>query len=409
MRYAEMKRLYDNEGTRYGHLADVMEGIEAGDIGHGRRMDGRGGYADEISIRDCFRAYIPNGEEIYNAMMFRKSGRMQFAEIREAAGDAINTGDFANITGQFMYNMMLEGYNYPQAVWPQLCETYKTTLLNGERIPGVGEFGYGGVEIVGEGERFPLLAPNEEWIDTPALNKRGFIAELTREMLMQDQTGLVAMRAKDGGKWLSINKDIRVIMAATGYLNNYSRNGVASNTYLTSGAYINKTSVPLVNWQSVQTAELLQAAITDPNTGTPIIVDNPRLLVPNALKRSANFLLQASQVAMVDNTPTANTVRAYGANPMNTGMWGGGRPDVVSNSFVGNTIVTGGSSNNTTAWFGGDFVKAILYKEAFGVEVTQAAPNSSEQFYRDIMMGWKFVEMGVPALRNPRYIYQGNS
>ena len=66
-------------------------------------------------------------------------------------------------------------------------------------------------------------------------------------------------------------------------------------------------------------------------------------------------------------------------------------------------------TGSTTKWYYGDFAKAILYKEAFGVEVTQAAPNNQEEFYRDIMQGWKFVEMGVPAIRNPRYVAQGNS
>ncbi len=274
LKYETMKRYYADESLRYGFLADLQEGLEAG-------AEGRTGglRPTDFSIRDCFRALINRGEEIYNAMMFRKSGGMRFADVREAAGDAINTGDFANITGQFIYNRMLEGYNYPQALWPQLCETYKTTLLQGERIPGVGEFGLG-VEVVGEGERFPLMGPNEEWIDTPALNKRGFIAEITREMIMQDQTSLVLKRAADGGKWLSINKDIRVIMAATGYLNNYSRNGIASNTYATSGSYINKTAVPLVNWQSVQTVELLFANIVDPSTGTPWTGHAPRASSP---------------------------------------------------------------------------------------------------------------------------------
>jgi hypothetical protein len=228
-------------------------------------------------------------------------------------------------------------------------------------------------------------------------------------MVIQDQTGLVLMRARDGGKWLSINKDIRIIQAATGYNNTYSRNGVASNTYQTSGSYINKTSVPLVNWQSVQTVDLLFANITDPNTGAPIIIETPITIVPNALKLTANFIQNASSVQMVDNTANPNTVRAMGGNPIANQFWGGARPDVVSNSFVGNTVVTGGVSNNTTAWFRGDFQRAIMYKEAFAVEVTQAAPNNMEQFYRDIMMGWKFVEMGVPAFKDPRYIAQGNS
>jgi len=364
---------------------------------------------DAFSIRNCFTAFVKEGEEILRLIdPRRKSGGFSIRDVYEAAGDTINSGDFANITGQFIWNRFLEGYNYPMALWPMLTQEYQTNFLNGERIPGVGEFGTAGIEVVGEGERFPTMGLNEEWIDTPPLQKRGFTCEITKEMTIQDQTSLVMERAAGGGKWISINKDIRCLQHVTGVVNTYSRNGVSSNNYQTAGSYINKTAVPLVNWQSVQTVELLLANITDPNTGTPVVLEATQFLVPLALKRTSNFLMQAGSVAMVDNTPTNNTVRSYGDNPMAQGYWGQKRADVMCNSFVGNTAVIGGTKNNTTSWWLGDFKRAYKYKQAWAAETTQMAPNSLESFHRDVVTGWKFTEMGTPMTENPRYAAQGN-
>lgn len=398
LKYAKLKRFYDDPSTRADLIEDLLEGLEDGTY-----------KPSDFSIRDMFRALIPGGPELCEMMSFRKSGGRSIRDVREAAGDAINTGDFASITGQFLFTRMLDGYNYPQALWPSLVETFDTQLLNGQRLPGVGGFGYTNVEVVGQGEEFPKMGLNEEFVDTVPLQKRGFIAEVTREAVIADLTGLLLKQAGDGGRWLSIQKDIRCIAAATGYANNYTRNGVSTGTFLLAGSYINQTSVPLVNWQSVQTAELLLAGITDPNTGAPVVLEATQLLVPLALKRTSNFLMQAGSVAQVDNTPTANTTRSYGDNPMAQGYWGQKRADVLCNSFVGNKAVTGGASNNVTAWYLGDFKKAILYMQAWGVEVTQAAPNSPQSFYRDVVMGWKFAECGVAQIQQPRYMIKGNS
>ncbi len=237
------------------------------------------------------------------------------------------------------------------------------------------------------------------------LQKRGFICSITKEMIIKDRTGLLLMRAANGGKWMGIQKDIRCIQLATGTgtaANNYNRNGIATNTYLSSGAYINQANVALVNWQSVQTLELLFAAITDPNTGAPIVLEATQLLLPLALRRTAEFIRHATQVAQVDNTASANTTRAYGANPLDKGFYGQGGYEMLSNAFVSN--VTG----SNTAWFLGDFKRALTYKEAWGMEETQAAPQSSEEFHRDIAQQWKISECGNGQVMEPRYISRAN-
>jgi len=388
----KLKHAYQNH--REDLLRDLREGLETGAL-----------RPEDFSVRDCFIGLIEDGEEIYRMIGYGKSGRSSFRDIFEAAGDSINSGDFASITGQFVFNKVKEGYNYPQALWPKLVSPYQTEFLDGERIPGVGEFGYSAIEVVGEGERFPEIGLNEEYTDTVPLQKRGFIASITKEMVIKDRTGLLLMRAGNGGKWMGIQKDIRCLQLATGTgaaANNYNRNGISTNTYLSAGAYVNQANVALVNWQSVQTLELLFAAITDPNTGAPIVLEATTLLLPLSLRRTAEFIRFATQVAQVDNSASSNTVRAYGANPLDKGFYGQGGYDLLSSNFV--SLVTG----SNTAWFLGDFQRGLLYKEAWGMEETQAAPQSYEEFHRDIVQQWKISECGNGQVLEPRYMARAN-
>jgi len=389
------KLKYSYEHHPQETVTELMELLDSGDL-----------KPDDFSIRDLFESTIENGTELLNSISYRKSGgmRMRDLQLLEATG-AVNSGDFANITGQIIYNKVREGYQYPTALWPELCDTMQTDFLDGERIPGIGEIGHQSIEVIGEGEEFPLFGINEEYTDTVPLQKRGFRISLTREIIIKDRTGLLLQRAGGGGKWLGINKDIRVIDAAVGNTNNYNRNGVATATYLTSGAYINwNNNLTLANWQSIQTLELLFVSITDPNTGAPIILEATQLLVPLALKRIAELLLGAPDVAMVDNQANPNTIRTFADNPMRRGFWGQSPYKVLSNSFVQQRIAT----NSNTAWFLGDFKKAFLYKEAWSMETLEAAPNNYQQFERDIWQQWKCSEMGNIQVYEPRYACRGN-
>lgn len=387
-----MRANYEHHPREY--MAELRESLDAGHL-----------KPENFSVRDCFRNLIPGGRELYDLISYRKSGGASLRDLREAAGDSINSGDFASITGAFIFNKTKEGYRYPDALWPVLVDSYQTNFLDGERIPGVGEFGYSSIEVIGEGEEFPMIGLNEEFTDRVPLQKRGFIAAITKEMILKDNTGLLLKTAANGGKWLGINKDIRCLQLATGTgvaANNYNRNGIYTNTYLGSGAYINQANVSLVNWKSVETLELLFASMTDPNTGAPIIVEAKQLLVPLSLLRTSEFIRHATSIGLVDNTVAAGTVRQYGENPLNKGFWGTAGYQIISNSFVSN--VTG----SLTAWFLGDFKRALMYAEAWGIEEEQAAPQSPEAWHRDIAAAFKVSEMGNGQVMEPRCAARAN-
>lgn len=351
---------------------------------------------DQFSIRDLYEHVVhdgrgnPCGRELVERMdSRRKSGGWRLLE----AANAADTMTFANISGQIFFNKMLEGYNAVGLLWPELVDTFKTNVLGPERIPGIGGVG-DETEVVEEKQPFPYVGMNEEWVEAPATKKRGFIVSVTREAIVADQTGLLMRRAAEGGTFLSLNKEKRVLDVVLGVTNTYKRNGVASNTYLTSGAYINSHTNPLVDWTSIEAAELLFDSINDPNTGEPYLFAADALIVPSYLLRTAQRILAATQV----RHEGAGGNQTYSPSPMDKGYYGAPAYKVLASPYVKRR------TNSATTWFFGNAKKSFGYREVWDVESIQAPANSEAEFERDIQYRNKFSEMGEPYVENPRYM-----
>src|SRR5215831_11215963 len=251
---------------------------------------------DNFSVQDLFVGLHKDGEELLRSISYRRSGGRSLME----AADAVDTTAFSGIIGQIIFNKIKEAYQDPKFLWPDLCDTMSTVFLDGERIPGIGRIG-DKAEIVDEGQPYPLVGLNEEYIDTAPTRKRGFIVPVTREIIVADRTGILLKVAGETGYWAGLNKEKRVLDIVTGQVNNYKRNGTATNTYLTSGAYVNAQTGNALDgsaneWRALEKSDLLFDSITDPNTGEPIVVVPDTLLVPSALKKTALRILAATEV-----------------------------------------------------------------------------------------------------------------
>jgi hypothetical protein len=384
----ELERQYSREPQRC--ISQLMENIDA------KRIP-----LDALSIRDLFQALVPNGKELLYEISFRRSGGNRRALME--AGQAVSTGDFSNITGQIIYNRVREAYEDPALLWKELCTTQMTEFLNGERIPGVGRIG-DKAEKVEEGMPYPMVGLNEEWTDTKPTVKHGFIIPVTREIIIADRTGLVLKLAGEGGRWAGVLKEKEVIDVATGQINNYNRNGVSTNTYLTSGAYVNSQTGNALDgqaneWRAIEKADLLFDAMVDPNTQEPIgIPSTPQLLVPSALLKTAERIVHATQVQTVDLRAQATTIRTEGANPLGTR-----RPQILSNQYVK------ARTGSTSQWFYGDFKRALMYMCVWEIEALQAASNSDVEFLQDIWARHKVSYRGIAQMYEPRFLTSNNT
>jgi hypothetical protein len=313
------------------------------------------------------------------------------------AASGVDTTAFSSIIGQIIFNKIKDAYQDPEFLWPDLVDKMSTVFLDGERIPGIGRIG-DKAEIVDEGQPYPTVGLNEEFIDTAPTRKRGFIVPVTREIIVADRTGILLKAAGETGYWLGLNKEKRVIDVATGQVNNYKRNGTASNTYLTSGAYVNTQTGNALDasgneWRALEKADLLFDAITDPNTGEPIIVVPTVLLVPSALKKTALRILSATGIVTVDNRANAASIRTESPNP-----YGGRGIKALSSPYVKNR------TSSSTKWFYGDPKKAFLYIEVWDLETMSAPDNHPDMFSKDIWAQFKASERGVAQSFEPRFM-----
>lgn len=386
----ELRRQYELEPERC--VSQLLENLESKEL-----------RPEHFSLRDLFESIVPNGRELLSEIGFGR-GRGQRAAILEAS-QAVSTGDFSDITGQIIYNKVREKYEDPVFLWPDLCTTQSTEFLNGERIPSIGRIG-DKAEIVEEGANYPMVGLNEEWTDTPATIKHGFIVPVTREIIIADRTSQVLKFAAEGAHWAGVLKEKEVLDYAVGVKNNYNRNNVSTNTYLTAGAYINDQTGNALDtsgneWRALEKSDILFSNMTDPNTGEPIGVPaNVQLLVPYSLMRSAERIIGATQIQTVDMRANAGTIRTEGANPYGPGKR---NIQILSNQYVK------ARSGSTTKWYYGDFKRAILWMQVWDIETTQAASNSEAEFNQDIWARHKVSYRGVAQMYEPRFLTRNDT
>ncbi len=345
----------------------------------------------DVSVRDLFEGLC--GPEALRALENRKSGGLQLKE----AINAIDTSTFSYITGQLFFTRTREEYQAAALIGDQLVTEMPTSMIDGEKFPGFGGLG-DEAEIVEEGYDYPLVGIGPEYTEAPPTKKRGFIVPVTREAIIYDRTGLLLKRASDGGKWLAINREKRILDLLVGTTNNYKRNGTATNTYLTSGAYINQHVNALVDWTDIENAELLYDAMLDPNTGEPIGITTGGyvLVVPTALRMTALRIANATEVRYGD--AASNTTAYYMGNPLANRTSGTGGVAVISSPYVK------ARSGSATTWFYGIPRSAFNYSVVWNIETSQAPAGNSKQFNADIEQQYKVSERGVAWVGEPRYM-----
>lgn len=387
IRASELRRRSECEGhaKTFTHLC---EALESGDL-----------KPADFSIRDLAINLIEDGAEFVQACGPQKSGRLDLLE----AGMAVNTAQFAQITGQIVYTKMLEEFHDRAFVFSDLIPTQQTTL-NGERIPGIGGIG-DMATAVGEGEPFPLAGLSQDYIDTPQTVKRGLIVPVTKEAIFFDRTGLVLKRAGEVGYWLGLNKEKRAIDCVVD-------ENVTTHRYrwrdTTIATYNDNTgthtwdnlsaSTALEDWTDIDAAEQLLANMLDPNTGEPILMEADTIIYTPQLAATVHYILYATGMSRqiggfatsgnLSRTDAPNLVtaaREFSANYM-----------PVTSRLLPTRMAT------DTTWYLGSPKRAFAYMENWPLTVKQAPPNLTAEFERDIVAQFRADERGAYATLEPR-------
>jgi hypothetical protein len=349
----------------------------------------------EFSIRRLFENFVPDGRQIVDLYNPGHGGSM--AELKETS-NVVASSQFAKISGQLLYNAVMQGYEQEQFVVSSLIPSI-STQFNGERIPGIGGLGDAGL-TVDEGMPYPRAGVAQTYIDTPATTKRGVIVEVTKEAIFFDRTGLLERRCSAVGEAIGIGKEKRAInclIDENSTDHRYRWRDVTIATYgdnSGSHSWDNlAASNALVDWTDIDAAEQLFSEILDPETGEPILISPSHVFVTRQLLYTAKRVINATDIAV--QTPgfatTGNPTETRVANP-------------VENYTIVSTAQLARQMATDTTWYLGDPRKAFAYMENWPLTVVQAPANSEAEFTSDVVMRFKASERGAYATMDPRYM-----
>ena len=346
----------------------------------------------DFSIRGLFENFVPNGREIVDSYNPRNAGSMNLQET----ANVVASSQFSKISGQLLYTTVMEAYQDEAFVFTPLVRTIPTQF-NGERIPGISNLGDEAL-VVDEAQPYPRAGVSQTYVDTPTTTKRGLIVEVTKEALFFDRTGVLEERCRRVGQSLGLSKEKRIIDAVvdenvTDHRYNYRGNVI--QTYGDNSGTHNWDNLAatngLVDWTDVDAAEQLLAAITDPETGEPIILTPRHIVVTRQLLYTARRVVNATEITVTtpgyatSGTPTDTKV----ANPVQNYA-------IVSSQLLAARMAT------DTSWFLGDLQRAFAYMENWPLTVVQAPANSEAEFNLDVVMRFKASERGAAATLEPR-------
>lgn len=353
---------------------------------------------NDFSIRRLFESLVDDGMQIVESWNPRNGGQggVSLAEVDAhspahllEAGAVMSTA-FGNITGQIVYNKVMEAYTDEAFVFTPLVTTV-STQFNGEKIAGITRLG-DNFESIPEASPYPLAGIGEDWIETPQTTKRGEIVPLTKEAIFFDRTGLILQRAGEVGTFYGMNKEKRIIDAVidenvTGH--RYKWKGIIYATFQSTTPWVNlKTSNALVNWVDIDDAELVFSELIDPHTGEPILINPKHLVCTRVLRNTARQIVNAVEVRKGDGA--SNTAVTIGASPLETNY------EIKSSALLAQRMGT------DTTWYIGDVGKAVNYMENWPMAVVEAPANSEMEFTHDIVRRWKVSERGTTVVVEPR-------
>lgn len=363
----------------------ASDAIKAHDLDFGRLFTEFFGYEE---FRDC-----KNNDRLVN-------------QVFEAAGPVATTA-FRDISGQIIYNMVLESYEDEEFVFTKLIPERKSNFTF-EKIAGITGIGPGSLNEwkVGEGEPFQSAGVGANWINLPETTKYGKVVQLTREAIFFDRTGQVQEMAKQVGYWLGYLREMRAIdcvidenegavsAAVGGHRYHWRDTSIA--TYGDNSGTHNwdnlAASNALVDWTDVDAAEQLLNEMVDPHTGAPIMVKADTLIVNKELEKVAQRIVGSTQIHVI--TPGYAT----SGNPTLTDT-----PNPYSGAFnvVSSRLLKQRTATDTT-WFYGTPKKAFVYVVNFPMQTKEAPANSQLEFERDIVAQYRADERGAYGTLDPR-------
>lgn len=376
----------------------------------------------------------------------------RLCRMREAGEiSAVDYTMFAGITGQILINSTLKGFEHEEFKLTRAAGVYNTTLVDGEKVPGVSLPVTRDIDQAGEDlllvkpqKAFPYLTMGENFKVLPGTEMRGGIMGVDRLSVYGDRTGLVAQNAAKGSRVLGIRKEQRGLQLLVGGMTiPYIEKFLYDSAPLTIDPYQSATGTgatqladsshstrpfPFVNevpanaltdYHFFEKCDQYASKLVDPNDGLPITFGpRPALFACYTERFNIALVLQAFQVWRLSQltgvAPYANAaVNTVGPNPVTSQL---GDLEVQTSRMLRQEMLKSGLYNETGSglpkcdnvyWYG-DIGQAIQYMTNWNIKVIMAPANSEAEFTQDIVLRWRFDERGQWFWNEPRAIQRVN-
>ncbi len=247
---------------------------------------------------------------------------------RDASGwleAAFSTTSLPGILSNIANKMLLEGYNYIEDAWRQICKIASVNdFKEHSRYRMTGAFKFEQVGPDGELKHGKL----DEMKYGQKADTHGIMFALTRQMIINDDMGAFT----DIPRQIGMGAAEAIADAVWGLLLSNP------NSFFSAGNknYLDGADTAL-SVDSLTAAEILFSGQTKPN-GRPLGIGASILLVPTALKVAAQLLMSS---VLLNETTTAN--KGKPANNPHVGKFG-----VISSAYLANASFAGASSK---AWY----------------------------------------------------------
>jgi hypothetical protein len=318
--------------------------------------------------------------------------------------EAINTSMFTNIIRMLISKAVIAAYDG----LPTIGDSLVTTVKSSRRIENIAGFTEAeGMKDVLEGAPYEDSSIGEKYVTTTA-GKRGRLVSVTEEMIMEDQTGQLLMRAQRIGEQAKVDKEIAILSAVMDKGNVvYRPSGTPVALYSTTNGNLVgdagsitgfTTALPLVDWLTLDKIQQFHPlSISDDRqmgTAQPILWNPTQLLVPPGMNATALRISNATEVRVTTTGVASGDNRTTFTNPMK------GAYTTVTSPLM----LRLGISDAATTYFYGDFKKQFIWREIWPIQTFSQGRDSEQAFERDVVSRFKVRYLGGANALEHRWV-----
>lgn len=364
----------------------------------------------EFSLAQLGRGVLGDDlfEDLFNPESRKLAGMRSVLEAGEAAIGAsafANINAFTGVVAGLMEVSVLEGWQNPQFIGDKLMPDEPSKIFEGRKKIGVSRVG-DQAETREPGMPTKRVQFGERWITQPRTVEKALACEVLQESVFLDLTGEVLREANDLGTWLRYHDELRRIDVFIGVTNNYNYKGTSYNTYLTSSTWDNDFSNELLHESDVEEVLIKFRDMTDPDTGTRVMINPNTVLVQREKVRTARGLMgdlaYGTEYRSNDSAGTPMQIRT--AAPAYTGQFEVLESPLVFQRCRDSDGLNLSAANAAKYWWMFEKGKAFVNVVNWPFRVQQAAPGQLEMIDRGVVLYVKADVRSQPWCIEPRKV-----